>query len=492
MEGDSSFPVAARWVDGRKKGSKILLDPDSYRMRYKSSKNRTGYYVCAKKKELGCQVRLTLDEDEDLILSLNGIHCHENNLLQNVTSEFVKAEMNKISEQHSITPVAAKQELCMKVLGEKSIGAAGLSYMPSLNVISKKLSRKRKADLDLPPLAKSWEDLVVPESLKKTPDGSDFLILEETVSDGKKVWGFSSPTMLQLLSSSNEWSLDGTWDICKATMFEQVWVAVAKVDPPGINLPCAFFLLPNKQPESYTLALEALMKKEVSPPAVVHVDFERAEHKAIRKLMPESRIVTCLVHWHRALREKLADLKMMSMYNQDITLQVFFRKLRALCFVPEDEVIVTYETLIEDVPTIDEEEEDQMEFAMQCNAKMDKYLLYFSRTWIGMESRKKGNPRGKPMFPIALWNKRAEALDEEELTSNASESWNSVSKNCLPMKPNVFVVVEAFRKEDGLARARVIEAANGSYVDPNPGRTARLRRGRREWQRQLGLMGSLP
>ena len=181
----------------------------------------------------------------------------------------------------------------------------------------------------------------------------------------------------------------------------------------------------------------------------------------------------------------------MSMYNQDITLQVFFRKLRALCFVPEDEVIVTYETLIEDVPTIYEEEEDQMEFAMQCNAKMDEYLLYFSRTWIGMESRKKGNPRGKPMFPIALWNKRAEALDEEELTSNASESWNSVSKNCLPMKPNVFVVVEAFRKEDGLARARVIEAANGSYVDPNPGRTAEIKKRKERMATAVRAYGEL-
>ena len=41
------------------------------------------------------------------------------------------------------------------------------------------------------------------------------------------------------------------------------------------------------------------------------------------------------------------------------------------------------------------------------------------------------------------------------------------------MKPSLWVVIEAFKKEDSAARAKVVQAAAGNYVDPNPSRTKR-------------------
>ena len=277
--------------------------------------------------------------------------------------------------------------------------------------------------------------------------------------------------MLQVLNTADEWFIDGTWDICKNTMFEQVWVIVARKEP-GISLPCAFYLLPNKQPETYRRALKAIKDKGVSNPAKVHVDFERAEINAVKEELENGDIITCQVHWHRALRKNLTDVGLISFYNKSIEVQIFFRKLWALAFVPVDDVIEVYEQLEKETPEMDEEAEGQSDAAVDFNGKVDKYLNYFQRTWVGpIKKRSKG--RGKPYFPLVLWNKREEALNREELTSNSSESWNSVSKPCLPMKPNLYGVMEAFRKEDSLARAKVIEAASGRYVDPNPARTER-------------------
>ena len=122
---------------------------------------------------------------------------------------------------------------------------------------------------------------------------------------------------------------------------------------------------------------------------------------------------------------------------------------------------------------MDEEAEGQSDAAVDFNGKVDKYLNYIQRTWIGpIKKRSKG--RGKPYFPLTLWNKREEALNREELTSNSSESWNSVSKPCLPMKPNLYGVMEAFRKEDSLARAKVIEAANPARTERYQQRKIRM------------------
>ena len=60
------------------------------------------------------------------------------------------------------------------------------------------------------------------------------------------------------------------------------------------------------------------------------------------------------------------------------------------------------------------------------------------------------------------------------------------------MKPNLYGVMEAFRKEDSLARAKVIEAASGRYVDPNPARTERYQqrkiRRQQQWMRTVPLV----
>ena len=108
--------------------------------------------------------------------------------------------------------------------------------------------------------------------------------------------------------------------------------------------------------------------------------------------------------------------------------------------------------------------------AHSFNLKVDQYLAYFEATWLG-STRNKSKKRGKPLYPVSLWNKREEVISEEELTTNCSESWNSVSKSCLPMKPSLWVVMGAFKKEDSAARAKVFQVAAGEYVEPNPSRT---------------------
>ena len=89
------------------------------------------------------------------------------------------------------------------------------------------------------------------------------------------------------------------------------------------------------------------------------LDYEADEIKVTKEVLSESNIITCQVHWHRALRKKLTDIGLVPHCNRDITIQVFFRKLWALAFVPEEDVLTVWDKIVDDVPELDEENEDQ-------------------------------------------------------------------------------------------------------------------------------------
>merc|ERR550519_3307711 len=94
----------------------------------------------------------------------------------------------------------------------------------------------------------------------------------------------------------------------------------------------------------------------------------------------------------------------------------------------------------------DDEQEDSDEKLL--NTALKKYLRYFLPTYVGTMDTVT-NKRVKPRIDMSLWNKY-EAVTEgaEDLTNNVAENFNSVSKGCLPMKPNVVDVLESIQRED--------------------------------------------
>ena len=83
---------------------------------------------------------------------------------------------------------------------------------------------------------------------------------EELEGSVGKVWGWCSNTGLSVLRSSKHLYGDGTFEICKYTLFHQLWVIVGRSDPNKVSLPCAFFLLPDKRKSTYVKILEKLLE----------------------------------------------------------------------------------------------------------------------------------------------------------------------------------------------------------------------------------------
>ena len=319
----------------------------------------------------------------------------------------------------------------------------------------------------------------LPERFSITSDGKPLLILDETIpEDGSKVWGFASELGLSILKKAKDVYGDGTFEICKNTLFSQLWVVVARSEQNKLTTPCAFFLLPSKHHTVYTMILQKLKELGVTSPDVFHLDFEASAIKSVREVYSDCEIICYDVHRQRGIQKSQQKTRLLPYINAAEEVQTFNRYLWALAYVPISDILKVYEEFImPKLPKMDLDVEDE-DTSEAYNKAMDTFIESYETTWLGKVS-KRTKQRGKPKFKFELWNKYATLLaGEMDMTTNKSEAWNSASQLSLPMKPYIFQVLDAIKTEEGLARAKLHQAITGSPPkDANPGRTkARLRR----------------
>ena len=128
--------------------------------------------------------------------------------------------------------------------------------------------------------------------------------------------------------------------------------------------------------------------------------------------------------------------------NDDITIQQFCRKLWALSYVPEKDVIQVYTSaILPTLPEVDvEDDSNDHDETADYSEKMDIYLNYFESTWLGAVN-KRTQIRGKPKFAMKYWVKYNAVLEgREDFTNNHSEAWNSATNVSIPLEPNLWAV----------------------------------------------------
>ena len=216
-------PVKAVWVSPMRKvngNQKVLVDPSGVRLHYKKKDALKKYYCCSKKDSLQCPVRVSLDINSDMIVSIKGNHNHDSNVVETTVKNIVKDFMEPAVANPSVGGRAVMRDISNVVLNS-DVGAVGLSYMPCPKTISATLSRKRKIEKNFPAIPHSWEEMIIPDIFKKTSDGQDFCIMEEKVPNGV-IWGFASNTAMEVMSNTSNWFIDGTFDMVTNTLFKQI------------------------------------------------------------------------------------------------------------------------------------------------------------------------------------------------------------------------------------------------------------------------------
>lgn len=203
------------------------------------------------------------------------------------------------------------QDISTEILSDKNT-AAGLVYMPKYKTLAASLHTKKRLNMDEVALPKGWQDLTIPDHLRVTADGDQFLVMEERLPGKQEiVLGFSSESGIQAMKAASNLFGDGTFQIAAATNFAQCWVVVCPVD--SISVPVAFYLLPSKELVAYQAMfnnLKSLLGEDYSPEKI-HLDFEAATIRACKETFPDINVIGCHVHWKRCLRCKVILLKIL-------------------------------------------------------------------------------------------------------------------------------------------------------------------------------------
>lgn len=473
------LPVPASYKDA-KQGGKILLCPDGYEFTKVKTETAKVHYVCRKKTKFGCKVTAAVATKDDMIVRITGEHVHDNDLVKTAVMEKENEAVKSAARNPTVSPRTALANLTNDVMASTSTSTA-VNYLSKTKTFTKKIQRARNNLLSCGDVPKTWEEMAnIPDDLKKTASGEEFLICNKKIKESEEelIIGFSSPTGLEILDTAQFWYGDGTFDIAKSTLFTQVFIIIGK-SLTGKNVPCCFFLLPNKEYETYKMMFLELKVRGLSPPRIFYCDFEAAIAKAVSELFPEVNIYGCDAHFKRAIRKNMQRFHLIQVYNREEEFQTFIRYFWGLSLVPTDQVVKVWEEFV--LPAFPEVEEGDWENVTEDNA--NDFLDYLEKTWIGAVNQRT-NKRRNPKIRHSMWNKYNAVSDGDETTTNSSEGFNNAIQMSLPHNANVFTLMKQFRTEDCLVALKLRDAVINA--DPEAGRSRRT-----DWQQRMEDLSEL-
>jgi hypothetical protein len=175
-----SYPVKAVWVDGRSKGSRILVDPYRMKMRRKTDTGKLVFFICSKKTDLDCPVTAVLDKESDMIIKQSGDHNHDSDLLKEEIRILHREAIKNAAANPTVAPRTVMMDLSNRALSDATT-SNGLAYLPKPRTLARQIQKIRKKEMNVPELPHTWEEYSVPEQFHQTTDGKRFLIKDDTI-----------------------------------------------------------------------------------------------------------------------------------------------------------------------------------------------------------------------------------------------------------------------------------------------------------------------
>ncbi len=157
----------------------------------------------------------------------------------------------------------------------------------------------------------------------------NFCLIDSGKEDPKQILGFTTPSLLQLLSESDDIHGDGTFATVPNDSFYQIYSLHGMLDD-DVLMPMAFFLLPDKSAPTYkrmpTLLKDAVPGLRIAPKNFI-VDFEAAAIKAIREIFPFCLIVLCFFHFSQSINRHIIRHGLATAYREDEENRILINKL---------------------------------------------------------------------------------------------------------------------------------------------------------------------
>jgi hypothetical protein len=155
-----------------------------------------------------------------------------------------------------------------------------------------------------------------------TDPSMPFYLIDTGADDPNRIIGFTTQEFLRILVNSTTIHGDGTFSVVPLAKerFYQVYTLHGEIGT-QIQVPLAFFLLPDKTNETYQRMLKEVKSLcEESglnlSPSMFMLDFEQAMINSVQNLFPECGVVLCFFHLSQSLWRKIASLHLKVEYQE--------------------------------------------------------------------------------------------------------------------------------------------------------------------------------
>ncbi|XP_073417134.1 uncharacterized protein [Dendrobates tinctorius] len=256
---------------------------------------------------------------------------------------------------------------------------------------------------------------------------------------------FGTRDNLHLLAQSKEWFADGMFFTTPA-LFKQLYTI--HVVHSGLVVPVVYTLLTDKSRSTYQRLLQEL--KNLQPglqPDNLMLDCELAAIQAFESEFPNLVKTGCFFHLSQSVWRKVQNEGLKMQYQGDHEFARWIRMIPALAFLPPQNVVQSFEELVEDP-----------DFPQEAIL----IASYFEDSYIGRMNRR---GRQAPLFPVQFWNVYERTLNDQQRTNNDVEGWHrSFRETCGTHFQNIYRFINCLKHQQELHSFEIIQKIAGNPI----------------------------
>jgi MULE transposase domain len=299
------------------------------------------------------------------------------------------------------------------------------------------------------------ESLIIPEYMRKTLNGLEFLVRDTTVGN-ERVLIFSTFDNIAYLAQSPFWIMDGTFKTVP-TIFTQLYTIHGRIGGEDNSriMPLVYALMSRKSEECYKTLFQDLIdfSDEHSidlQPQFVLTDFEIAAIKAIRAEFQGVQNKGCHFHLSQNIYRKIQEFGLTVQYGSDENFSLLIRHIPALAFLSHDNIPAAFDEL----KTIMPEEADRI---------MEWFEIYYIRGKIRRTSRSENVVRSSPLFPPSIWSVADNIEHAFPRTQNNVAAWHRRWETLVGRAHvGVFKIIKEIQKEQNQVELKAESILRGA------------------------------
>ena len=181
----------------------------------------------------------------------------------------------------------------------------------------------------------------------------------------------------------------------------------------------------------------------------VVVDFEMAFLSACKAVLPNIQFVLCFFHLAQRIQRNCDRLGLRQALKQDLKLRTRMKMLKALAFVPVEDVAVCFDLMC----------------AKFNWGKLSKVVNYFEATYLGNIRRTgTGLRRAAADYSPKFWNQFERTKSGLARTNNQVEAWNKAFATAMKTKhPPLWKLVKHIQREINHVKSKQLHLKQGQF-----------------------------